>query len=120
MKAFFTLGFSATGGLLHFSKEVKDSAEQHVPDYTEEYLVNGEKVKVGYYDPDRDHDFIRFFWRLFYAVLILAMQIVIIMPVALILWIFYAIKEKKQLSNNKHEQISSFNTINHSSYGDGF
>lgn len=119
-KAFLTLGFSISGGLLHYSKDVKDSAEQHVPDYTEEYLVNGEKVSVGYYDPNKDHGPIRFFWRLIYAVLFLAIQIVIIMPVALLLWIFYAIKEKKQLNNTKHEQISSFDTIDHRSNDDDF
>lgn len=119
-KAFLTLGFSISGGLLRYSKDVKDSAEQHVPDYTEEYLVNGEKVSVGYYDPNKDHSPIRFFWRLIYAVLFLAIQIVIIMPVALILWIFYAIKEKKQLNNTMYEQISSFDTVDNRSNDDNF
>lgn len=119
-KAFLTLGFSISGGLLRYSKDVKDSAEQHVPDYTEDYLVNGEKVSVGYYDPNKDHSPIRFFWRLIYAVLFLAIQIVIIMPVALILWIFYAIKEKIQLNNTMYEQISSFDTVDNRSNDDNF
>ena len=118
-KAFLTLGFSISGGLLRYSKDVKDSAEQHVPDHTEHYLVNGEKVSVGYYDPNKDHGPIRLFWRLIYAVLFLAIQIVI-MPVALVLWIFYAIKEKKQLNNTINEQISSIDTIDHRSNDDDF
>jgi hypothetical protein len=91
-KAFLTLGFSLTSVWV-FGKSVKSAAEEHVPDYTEDYLVNGEKVRVGYYDPDKDHTAMRFIWRIIYVCLFLAIQIVMIMPVALILWIYYGIKE---------------------------
>jgi len=92
-KAFFTFGFSLTG-VLSFGKSVSDAAEEHVPDYTEDYLVNGKKVRVGYYDPHKDHTFVRLIWRVLYICLFLAIQIVMIMPVALILYIYYAIRER--------------------------
>ncbi|MDR1383495.1 MAG: hypothetical protein LBJ67_06585 [Planctomycetaceae bacterium] len=91
-KAFFTFGFSLTG-VWAFGKSVKSAAEEHVPDYKEDYLVNGEKVRVGYYDPDKDYTFIRLIWRIIYICLFLAIQIVMIMPVALILYVYYTIKE---------------------------
>jgi len=100
-KAFFTFGFSLTSVWV-FGKSVTDAAEEHVPDYTEDYLVDGKKVRVGYYDSDKDHTVIRFMWRIIYVCLFLAIQIVMVMPVALILYIYYAIKEhnlKKTIKN---------------------
>jgi hypothetical protein len=98
-KAFFTLGFSLTGVWV-FGKSVKAAAEEHMPDYQEDYWVDGEKVRVGYYDPDKDHTLMRFIWCVIYVCLFLAIQVVMIMPVALILYIYYGIKEHQLKSSS--------------------
>ena len=107
-KAFFTLGFSLTSVWI-FGESVKSAAEEHVPDYQEDYLVNGEKVRVGYYDPGKDHTTKRIIWRMIYFFLFLAIQIVIIVPIALILYIFYGIKEHnmKKITTNRYFDYDS-------------
>ena len=91
LKAVLTLGFSVVGFFTSWEL-IKSAAEDHVPDHNEEYRVNGENVRVGWYDPNKDHTGIRMIWRFFYILLYIALCLIPIVVINLLRYIYFAIR----------------------------